>query len=90
MEELEKKYIKEFLTKIMKDIKEKEIKFNKVKDLERRLKILDALFGTEVQKGDFVKLYNEVSEVQKDYIEKLKLIHDKYYKDIIEDETNEK
>lgn len=90
MEELEKKYIKEFLTRISEEIKEKEIKFIMIKDLERRLKILDALFGTKVQKGDFVKLYNEVSEVQKEYIEKLKLIHDKYYKDIIEDETNEK
>ena len=90
MKELEREYIKKFLKKISEDIEEKEIKFNKVKDLEKRIRIIDKLLGTGVHKGEFIKLYNEVCEARKEYVEKLKVIHYKYYKDIIDGETNEK
>ena len=38
MEELDIRYIEDFLIKISEDIKDTEIKINKAKDLEERLK----------------------------------------------------
>lgn len=90
MEELDIRYIEDFLIKISEDIKDMEIKINKAKDLEERLKIIDKLFGMEVHKSDFIKLYNEFFKANSEYIEKLKLIYDKYNKEYnlegIEDE----
>ncbi len=83
MEELERKYIKDFLMKMSEDIENRERKYNRIKELDIQLKIMDKLLGLEVHKGDFVKLYNEVFEVNKEYIKKLKLIYDKYNKNII-------
>ena len=37
-------------------------KFNKAKNLEERLEIIEKLWGTEVHKSDFIKLYNELFE----------------------------
>lgn len=84
MEELDRRYIKDFLKRISKDIEEREIRYKKARNLEEHLKIVELITGIKVKDSDFIKLYNEVFEVNKEYIEKLKIIHDKYYKNIIE------
>jgi hypothetical protein len=90
MEELEREYIEKLLMKILEEIRENEKKFNKAKNLEERLEIIEKLWGTEVHKSDFIKLYNEVFEANSKYVENLKLIYDKYNKKLLEEETNEK
>ncbi len=90
MEELEREYIEKLLMKILEEIRENERKFDKAKKLEERLKIIEKLWGTEVHKSDFIKLYNEVFEANSKYVENLKLIYDKYNKKLLEEETNEK
>lgn len=80
MEELDIRYIKDFLIRISEDIEEREKRFNKAKNLEEHLKMIEIITGIKVYESDFVKLYNEVFEVNKEYIEKLKLIYDKYNK----------
>lgn len=80
MEEIDKRYIKDFLERISEDIETNEKRFNKARNLEEHLKLIEGITGIKVNESDFVKLYNEVFEVNKEYIEKLKLIHDKYKK----------